>query len=170
MAPKLSTLRPRIIAAGAVGALRRLEPGCQVAVWYDDDGVWHHRLLLWPIDEGRCIWVVLTPDGDSYVEDISGNDATGCSRVAVLGLAGERPSLPEGLYAFADVPSGDALVPHIQDALEVAAQKCLRGHCALEMTAEGCLRGHCALEMAAPGCFRGHCTHEMAVEATVRWK
>jgi hypothetical protein len=43
----------------------------QVCINYDDDPnyTWHHRVLLSKLDAGR--WVVLTPDGDVEVVDLS---------------------------------------------------------------------------------------------------
>ena len=48
-------------------------PGHRILVWYEDDDVWHERVLLWPSHDvagrSRDRWVVLTPDDDVYVED-----------------------------------------------------------------------------------------------------
>ena len=53
----------------------RLIPGCRVMVRYAEDDLWHERLLLHPavsdVDGGAC-WVVMSPDGDVYIEELEG--------------------------------------------------------------------------------------------------
>jgi hypothetical protein len=43
-------------------------PGDYILVWYDDDMVWHERLLVASL--GGTVWVIATPDGDRYPEDL----------------------------------------------------------------------------------------------------
>eukprot|EP00435_Cladocopium_sp_Y103_P039377 s2017_g10.t1 len=63
----MSRSRPR---DDAEQALSRCQPGQRLAVWYNDDDVYHERVLVWRVD-GKS-WYVLTPDKDLYVEDFSG--------------------------------------------------------------------------------------------------
>eukprot|EP00959_Pyramimonas_sp_CCMP1952_P306991 6425208-Pyramimonas_sp.AAC.1 len=59
----------------SAGPSARLIPGCRVMVRYAEDDLWHERILLYPaasdVEDGAC-WVVLTPDGDMYLEELEG--------------------------------------------------------------------------------------------------
>ena len=55
----------------------KLLPGRYIAVWYDDDDVWHGRLLLYPLGKEATIWVVRTPDAGQYLEQINCLDRDG---------------------------------------------------------------------------------------------
>ena len=47
-----------------------LKPGGLVRVYYPDDpGIWHERLLLYPVT--AQVWVIYTPDGDLYSENLA---------------------------------------------------------------------------------------------------
>ena len=46
-----------------------LTAGSRILVFYEADVVWHTRYLLALVD--RSSWVILTPDGDIYIEDVS---------------------------------------------------------------------------------------------------
>eukprot|EP00959_Pyramimonas_sp_CCMP1952_P292802 6123588-Pyramimonas_sp.AAC.1 len=57
----------------------RALPGERVVCRFSDDEVDHERVLLHYVAEGE--WVILTPDGDIYAEDMScENPETGPSR------------------------------------------------------------------------------------------
>ena len=47
-------------------------PGRRVLLYCPGDKVWHERLLLWPVTPTR--WVIITPDGDLYDEDLERGD------------------------------------------------------------------------------------------------
>ncbi|CAK0799614.1 unnamed protein product, partial [Prorocentrum cordatum] len=68
----LTRLRgPRSAAAPSA----RLIPGCRAMVRYAREDLWHERFLLYPAAsdvEGGACWVVLTPDGDVYIEELEG--------------------------------------------------------------------------------------------------
>ena len=51
-----------------------LIPGQTLAVFYEDDDVYHERILLWRHSGGH--WFVLTPDGDRYTEDVRASYGT----------------------------------------------------------------------------------------------
>ena len=76
-----------------------LVPGVYFEVDYSDDDVSHERLALWPEGLGR--WLVRSPDGDEWIEDLSGDDAeTGpCVSRARRG-DGRREQGRKALYAF----------------------------------------------------------------------
>lgn len=64
-------------------SLQKASPGQVAAVFYSDDTYWHERLLLWPFRDSK--WMIYTPDGDRYLEDLSGTDSEGPNRVKVKG-------------------------------------------------------------------------------------
>ncbi|CAE7943852.1 unnamed protein product, partial [Symbiodinium sp. KB8] len=48
----------------------------RVAAYFNDDGMFHERVLLW---KSRAMnWMILTPDLDVYMEDFSGHGDPGC--------------------------------------------------------------------------------------------
>ena len=67
------------------GLSSKMKPGSKVGVWYTGDSVWHERILLYPVDIGIGTWVVRTPDGDQYVEQLDCRGPNGCSRIAGVG-------------------------------------------------------------------------------------
>ena len=66
--------RRRVPVGAAAAWLSELLPGDSVLLWYSDDDVFHERCLCWPL--GGDLWVVTTPDGDTYAEHLSGTDPT----------------------------------------------------------------------------------------------
>ena len=78
---RLLDSRGRAVEAAAFSA--ELIPGRAVGVWYEGDDVWHERLLLHPTGTPG-LWVVRTPDGDVYDEQIDAMSPTdGPSRAAL---------------------------------------------------------------------------------------
>jgi hypothetical protein len=51
---------------------RELRPGQYLEVDYEDDAVSHERLALWPATART--WAVRSPNGDEWIEDLSGAD------------------------------------------------------------------------------------------------
>ena len=87
---------------------RRLYPGLRIGVWYSDDTVWHERLLLYPVSEKE--WVIRTPDGDQYIEQIDALDPNGSSKLALCGPKGQAPDVLGGkFYRFAERADDDEL-------------------------------------------------------------
>ena len=73
-------------------------PGQYFEADYEDDGVSHERLALWPVSPAR--WIVRSPDGDEWAEALDGSDtATGPS--ATRPLRG-RGAAAQPLYRFRD--------------------------------------------------------------------
>ena len=74
--------------------MSRLKPGDYYEADYEDDAVAHMRLALWP--STPKIWMVRSPDGDEWHEDVTGEDgATGPCRTRAL-RAGASPLLLHG--------------------------------------------------------------------------
>lgn len=86
-----------------------LKPGDSLATWYEDDVVWHQRLLLAPARFGR--YAVCTPDGDVYVEDVLGRDPeTGAEQCQLLAKRGRPTEARKGkFYRFDQTPTGKLL-------------------------------------------------------------
>jgi hypothetical protein len=61
--------RPR---GAAADWWRELAPVQFSEVDYEDEGVSHERLALWPIPPSR--WIVRSPDGDEWAEALDGAD------------------------------------------------------------------------------------------------
>ena len=104
MASKLQRLlgsRGRAVEAAAFFA--ELVPGRAIGVWYDGDNVWHERLLLHPTSTSG-LWVVRTPDGDVYEEQIDGTSPSdGPSRACLCDDQRYGPYQARGrFYRFAE--------------------------------------------------------------------
>ena len=84
--------------AGAAAFWKSRFPGHRVLVWYDDDNVWHERLLLWPYgDAGLRGWLIETPDGDVYDEELREGDSI--TRLRGVHDDGRRGRVEEAVYA-----------------------------------------------------------------------
>ncbi|CAE8585294.1 unnamed protein product, partial [Polarella glacialis] len=112
---------PDFALAGLVGTAV-LFVGFALLVFYDNDDVWHERLLLYPIQGLR--WYVLTPDGDEYAETLRG-DTNGPSRIRRLGPNYATPgALYAGAYRFKDYPDDDEMRGLIRSGHGEAVQEC----------------------------------------------
>ncbi len=101
-----------------------LSPGDQVLVFYNDptETKWHARILLALIHADD--WIILTPDGDIYAEQISGGNPD---------LIAWRPmeldgSLPIGIvvgqvYGFRNLPDAAAMARLTAEGQRHAAQE-----------------------------------------------
>ena len=97
--------------------MSRLIPGCRVLVRHAEDDLWHERILLFPAaseaSEGgqpTTCWVVLTPDGDVYIEELENGSPDG-SLVEWLEMARDL-ALPVGAaraYRFRQQPAEGCL-------------------------------------------------------------
>ena len=52
-----------------------------MAAYFNDDGMYHERILLWRSHE--MVWGMLTPDLDVYLEDFSGYGEVGCDNFKI---------------------------------------------------------------------------------------
>ena len=65
------------------------------------DEVSHERLALWPLSDGNATWVLRSPDGDDWPEDVSCVDPNfGLSRALPVCRVGLRPRGRRRIYAF----------------------------------------------------------------------
>eukprot|EP00971_Amphidinium_carterae_P017385 342789-Amphidinium_carterae.2 len=106
--------------------LNRLRVGGYVSVFYRDDDVWHQRLLLWKPKGSVSRWVIYTPDGDLYEEDLAGDPANGVARVVLHSGGGDRPRCLRRSYRFRILPSEEEA-----KGLVVRARALLGPQCAL---------------------------------------
>ena len=83
-----------------VAFARRGGAGDYLGVDYVDDEVSHERLALWPLSDRNAKWVVRSPDGDEWAEDLScvdpnfGPSRPGLSHGSVCDQEEEECSLP----------------------------------------------------------------------------
>ena len=107
------------LARPSVGGLKQ---GDRLLVFYEGDVVWHCRLLLALVDQSN--WIILTPDGDIYTEDVSdGNPDWSAWRVWPHGAG-----LPFGVdgnmvYNFNPEPAGAVLQALFQEGDHHAHQE-----------------------------------------------
>lgn len=100
-------------------ALGHLSPGDFIIVHYDfQETEWHARLLLSHV--GSSAWVILTPDGDLYIEELGGPDI-----IAWRVYDPNGPS-PYGIdatkiYNFRNLPGDAARVQLLQEGERHAA-------------------------------------------------
>ena len=98
-----------------------IQLGQTLGVFYNDDSVWHERLALWRVQDG--IWVLHTPDGDTYAEDLRGIP-DGPAKVKIKGIDFVYWSRIGGpSYRFARYPSEDDLKGLIRKGFEEAIQE-----------------------------------------------
>ena len=102
-------------AVGAQAFCADLLIGDSIAVWCEDDDVWHRRILVYPVTP--YLWYTVSPDGDCMVEDISCRDPEGCCRAFRIGRDGARPSVKKGsFYQHRDDFDGNGLRSLIREA------------------------------------------------------
>ena len=90
-------------AGGAAEWWHELVPGARFEVDYSDDEVAHERMALFPVSVTK--WAVRSPDGDQWIEDISGDDPeSGPCGSRPLRAGPGRAGLPR-LYRFRDALS-----------------------------------------------------------------
>ena len=98
-----------------------------VGVLYaDDPGVWHERLLIHPGEKDTGEWMILTPDGDSYVEALlcPGGDA-GPERAFLCNVDGDGPDDVAGIfYRFKHYPDQSAVDRRISEASSYFGSSC----------------------------------------------
>ena len=76
-------------------------PGDYLGVVCVDDKVSHERRALWPSSDRNATWVVRSPGGDEWPEDLSCVDPNlGSSRAWLFPRVGLRPRGRRRLYAF----------------------------------------------------------------------
>ena len=78
--------------------------GRRILCQYHGEKLWHERLLLGQVDQLGCVWTIVTPDGDVYIEDYS--YITDIKAIRVLPMTGGRPKGVEGkIYPFQTPPT-----------------------------------------------------------------
>ncbi|CAE7458265.1 SLC34A1 [Symbiodinium microadriaticum] len=94
------------------------ESSQHVAAYFNDERMYHERVLLWKSDGMK--WVILTPDFDVYVEDFSGYGDPGCDSFKVKGEHFTFWSRVGGaVYRFRKDITDDILKEKIGEALEL---------------------------------------------------
>lgn len=102
-----------------------LTAGDRLLVFYDGDVVWHTRLLLAHVHQST--WVILTPDGDIYAEDVSdANPDWDAWRVWPRGGGAPFGVDPNLIYPFNPEPGGPVLHQLFAEGEHHARQERLR--------------------------------------------
>ena len=109
-------------AVGEEAFWSELLPGGYLVVFYSDDNVWHERVLLAEADSQH--WVIETPDGDMYVENVAcTSPEDGPCRAVALDETGELPVFLRGrTYRFKDFYNDATLLIKMKDAAELAVE------------------------------------------------
>ena len=88
--------------------------------------MWHERVLLWPsriIGAGEAPstrWLILTPDGDLYWEEMDCGAGKDVSKVSQLKKNGDSPYFDDPIYSFDEPLEESALLGHIKEAFDTA--------------------------------------------------
>eukprot|EP00434_Breviolum_minutum_P005797 symbB.v1.2.005111.t1/scaffold294.1/size237520/9 len=105
-----------------VGGLR---PGSRILVFYETDVVWLTRYLLAQVD--RDSWIILTPDGDIYCEEVSDGNADWVGwRVWPVGSPAPYGVEANLIYGFNPAPDQAAMRQLLEEGEHHAAQERLR--------------------------------------------
>ena len=96
-----------------------------------DDEVSHESLALWPLSNGNATWVVRSPDGDEWAEDLSCIDPNfGPSQAWPFPRVGLRPRGRRRLHAFlarlVDEPLRDATLRAREQVIQMGGDGAYR--------------------------------------------
>ena len=99
-----------------------LNPGTRILVYYEGDTVWHTRYLLSLVN--RASWIITTPDGDIYSEEISdGNPDWAAWRLWPVGGGIPFGVDANAIYNFSPPPNAATLQNLISEGHQHAAQE-----------------------------------------------
>ena len=101
----MPNLRRVVPDVSVVEYLKTARPGSRVLVWYEDDDVWHERLLLWPCGGyGSGWWIICTPDHlhDEGVYAELLEEGEDIQEIRLCAADGSRPVLNERVYSFGE--------------------------------------------------------------------
>ena len=102
-----------------VEELSGIRVGMVLANFYEDDTMWHERLVLWPSMEDPSKWYILTPDEDYYVEKFDLNPIDGPKRVRMKGITFHYWSrFSEPVYRFSTPVDEGTFKKYIQLVIE----------------------------------------------------
>lgn len=102
-----------------VEELSGIRVGMVLANFYEDDTMWHERLVLWPSMEDPRDWYILTPDEDYYVERFDLNPSDGPKRVRMKGVTFHYWSrFSEPVYRFSSPVDDASFKKYIQIAID----------------------------------------------------
>ena len=102
-----------------VEELSGIQVGMVLANFYEDDTMWHERLVLWPSMDDPRDWYILTPDEDYYVERFDLNPSDGPKRVRMKGVTFRYWSrFSEPVYRFSTPVDDAAFKKYVQLAIE----------------------------------------------------
>ena len=112
-------MNPNLAHDAKAEELSGIQVGMTLASFYEDDTVWHERLVIWPSMEDPFAWYILTPDLDLYVEKYDLDAATGPNRVRMRGVTFKFWSrFREPVYRFRTEVTDEDFKKYIQEAIE----------------------------------------------------
>ncbi|CAE7388043.1 unnamed protein product [Symbiodinium sp. CCMP2592] len=96
--------------------------GQRVAAYFNDDRMYHERVLLWKSHD--MTWAILTPDMDVYMEDFSGAGDVGCDRFRIKDVDFKYWSRVGGaVYRFGEIVSDEMLRNSIGEAFDLMGEE-----------------------------------------------
>ena len=102
-----------------VEELSAIQVGMSLANFYEDDTMWHERLVLWPSMDDINSWYILTPDFDVYPEVFDLDGSQGPSRVRIKGTTFRYWSrFSQPTYRFAEPVDDDTFRRYIEKAMD----------------------------------------------------
>ena len=102
-----------------VACYRTMKPGKKFLLWYSDDHVWHEALCGLVV--GGVSVVMLTPDDDLYIEDISCRGVDGPIKIRSMGPNNTIPSGLRGrVYRFRERITDDLIKSTLRRSLSLA--------------------------------------------------
>ena len=112
-------MNPNLAHDARAEELSDIQVGMTLASFYEDDTVWHERLVVWPSMEDPLGWYILTPDLDLYVEKYDLDASTGPKRVRMRGVTFRFWSrFREPVYRFRSDVTDEDFKKYIQKAIE----------------------------------------------------
>lgn len=102
-----------------VEELSAIQVGMTLANFYEDDTMWHERVVLWPAMDDDKSWWIVTPDFDVYPERFDLDGRSGPSRVRIKGTTFSYWSrFREPTYRFASALSDEEFKGYVEQAME----------------------------------------------------
>ena len=97
-----------------------------LASFYEDDTVWHERLVIWPSMDDPVSWYILTPDLDLYVEKYDLDGSTGPKRVRMKGVTFQYSSrFREPVYRFKIQVTDEDFKKYVREPLTRSKEKAI---------------------------------------------
>jgi len=112
-------MNPNLAHDAKAEELSGIQVGMTLASFYEDDTVWHERLVIWPSMDDPVSWYILTPDLDLYVEKYDLDGSTGPKRVRMKGVTFQYWSrFREPVYRFKIQVTDEDFKKYVREAID----------------------------------------------------